>query len=186
MGTQGARRAFTVGEYHRMADAGILTEDDRVELIDGEIVRMSPIKSRHASCVDRLTALFTRRLRDRAIVRVQNPIVLGRLSEPQPDVVILRPRVDYYATRHPGPADVLLLIEVGDATRAYDREVKLPLYARAGIAEVWLVDLVDDVLTAHTGPALESYRERVDHARGSRLAPAAFPRVALRVNDILG
>lgn len=186
MGTQVARRAFTVDEYHRMADAGILTEDDRVELIDGQVVRMSPIKSRHASCVDRLTALFTRRLRDRAIVRVQNPIILGRHSEPQPDVVILRPRPDYYATRHPGPADVLLLIEVGDATREYDREIKLPLYARAGISEVWLVDLRDEVLSAYRGPALKSYRNRIDFGRGSRLPAIAFPRVAIRVNDILG
>ncbi len=110
------RRRFTIDEYHRMAAAGVLSEDDRVELLDGEIVQMSPIGSPHAGCVDRLTALFTRRLRSRAIVRVQSPIVLDRRSEPQPDLALLAPRPDFYATAHPRPRDVLLVIEVMDAS----------------------------------------------------------------------
>jgi Uma2 family endonuclease len=109
MAAQVARRMFSTEEFHRMAQVGILAEDDRVELIEGEIIRMSPIGSRHAACVDRLTALFTRRFGRRAIVRVQSPIVLSRRSEPQPDVTVLRPRPDFYAEKHPGPGDVLLI-----------------------------------------------------------------------------
>lgn len=186
MRTQVARRAFTVDEYHRMAVAGILSEDDRVELIDGEIVRMSPIGSRHAACVDRLNALLGRRLGKRAIVRVQNPIVLGRRSEPQPDLVVLRPRADFYAAQHPGPADVLLLVEVADTSGGYDRGTKLPLYARWGIPEVWIVDVGREVVEAYRGPALRSYRTRAEMGRGRRVSAAVIPRLALRVNDILG
>src|SRR5438552_12280642 len=138
------RRRFTVEEYHRMAEAGILSEDDRVELIEGEIVQMSPIGPRHSACVDRLNALFTSRLRRRAIVRVQNPIVLSRWTEPQPDLTLLRPRADFYAERHPGPADVLLAVEVAETSGVYDRGTKLALYARARIPEVWLVDVRGD------------------------------------------
>src|SRR5882762_3247032 len=115
------RRRFTTDEYHRMGDAGVLSEDDRVELLDGEIVQMSPIGIPHASCVDRLNAFFTHRLRNRAVVRVQNPIVLDTHSEPQPDLTLLAPRRDFYSSAHPRPRDVLLAIEVMDASRSYDR-----------------------------------------------------------------
>ncbi len=136
MAAQVARRMFTTDEFHRMAAAGILSEDDRVELIDGEIVQMSPIGSPHASCVDRLTALFVRRFGRRAIIRVRNPIVLSRHSEPQPDLAVLKLRTDFYAEKHPGPSDVLLVVEVADTSADYDRLTKVALYARAGIPEV--------------------------------------------------
>ena len=181
-----ARRRFTTDEYHRMADAGILSPDDRVELLDGKIVRMSPIGSRHAACVDRLTDVFTRRFRRRAIVRVQNPIDLGRHSEPQPDVTLLARRADYYAARHPQPPDILLVVEVVDSSRGYDRELKLPLYARFGIREVWLVDLRSDELETYRRPALRGYRDHARVMRGHRLAPVACPRTLLRVDDLLG
>lgn len=186
MGTQVARRAFTVDEYHRMIAADILSKDDHVELIDGEIVQMSPIGSRHASCVDRLNALFARKVGRRAIVRVQGPIILGRRSEPQPDVVVLRPRADFYAGGNPGPRDVLLVIEVTDTSGAYDREIKLPLYARAGIPEAWIVDVRREAVEVYRGPALRAYRTRLDLTRGRRLSPIAFPRLAVKVGDILG
>ena len=159
MRTQVARRTFTAEEYHRMVTAGILAEDDRVELIEGEIVRMSPIGSPHAACVDRLNALFTRRLARRATVRVQSPIALDGRSEPQPDVTVLRPREDYYAPQHPGPADILLVIEVVDTSGEYDRGTKLPLYARAGIREVWIVDVVHYTIEVYRRHALRTYRE---------------------------
>ncbi len=129
------KRLFTIEEYHKMAQAGILTEDDRAELIEGEIVEMAPIGSRHAACVARLTALLSR-VQDRAILWVQNPIRLGEHSEPQPDVALLSLRPDFYAQAHPGPQDVLLLVEVAETSPGDDREVKLFLYARAAISEV--------------------------------------------------
>ena len=169
-----------------MAEAGILAEDDRLELIEGEIVRMSPIGSRHAACVDRLTALFTARLAKRAIVRVQNPIVVNRRSEPQPDLTILKLRPDFYATKHPGPRDILLVVEVVDSSAANDRTTKLPLYARAGIREVWIVDVVREVLEVYRQPALQSFRTTMQLKRGQRIAPIVFPRTLLRVSDVLG
>ncbi len=127
------RRPFTVAEYHRMAEAGVLGEDDRVELLEGEIVQMTPIGSRHAACVARLTHLFVDRLQGRAQVNVQNPVHLSERSEPQPDLALLRPRPDFYARAHPGPADVLLLVEVAETSSDVDWTVKIPLYAGAGV-----------------------------------------------------
>ena len=124
-----------------MADAGIFGEDDRVELLDGEIVEMAPVGSRHAACVNKLTQLFVERSEGRALLAPRNPITLGERSEPQPDLALLRPRADYYASGHPTPDEVLLVVEVGDTTAEWDRRHKLPLYAAAGVAEVWLVDL---------------------------------------------
>src|SRR2546426_2118990 len=135
------KRRFTVDEYHRMAEAGIFSEDESVELLEGEIVEMTPISSRHAACVNKLTRLFTRELGERVVVSVQNPVALTETSEPQPDLALLRPRADFYAAGHPGPEDVLLMVEVADTSATSDRAVKVPLYARAGIEEVWLIDL---------------------------------------------
>jgi Uma2 family endonuclease len=180
------RRRFTIDEYHRMGEAGVLGEDDRVELLDGAIVQMSPIGSPHAGCVDRLTALFTRRLRGHAIVRVQNPIVLDRYSEPQPDLALLAPRADFYSAAHPRPRDVLLAVEVMDASRGCDRTLKLPLYARAGLREIWLVDLARQAVEVYRRRAPRGYRARERLVRGQALAPLAFPRVRLRVSELLG
>lgn len=138
------RRRFTVDEYHRMAEAGILGEDDRVELLDGEIVEMTPIGPRHAGGVNRLTRLFTTRLGARAIVTVQNPVVLGVRWEPQPDLAILRPRPDFYSTAHARPEDILLIVEVAETSGEADRRVKVPGYAAAGVPETWRVDLPGD------------------------------------------
>ena len=136
-----SRRLFTVDQYHEMARSGILSEDDRVELFAGEIVEMSPIGSRHASCVDRLTKTITMQIENSAIVRVQSPIRLGPRSEPQPDLALLKPRADFYAQAHPGPQDVLLIIEVAETSTDTDRKLKLPLYAKTGIPEVWIFEL---------------------------------------------
>src|SRR3990170_251848 len=150
-------RRFTVEEYYRMAQAGILSENDRVELIEGAIVEMAAIGSRHAACVGRLTAVFSA-AQTGGIAWVQNPIRLGRHSEPQPDLALLRPRPDFYAQAHPGPEDVLLVVEVADTSVESDRGVKVPLYARAGIAAAWLVDLAGERLIVHAAPAPEGYR----------------------------
>jgi len=179
------RRAFTVAEYHRMAEAGILHEDDRVELLEGEIVEMSPIGDRHANCVARLTMLLPGRVSGRAIVWVQNPVRLSERSEPQPDVALLWFRPDFYP-RHPGPADVLLLIEVSETSLDTDRAVKVPLYARAGIPEVWLVDLLGEVVEVFREPGPEGYGRVERVGRGGRVVPGALPDLFVNVDDILG
>jgi Uma2 family endonuclease len=186
MAVQILRRLFSVEDYYLMAKAGILKEDDRVELIEGEIVEMAPIGSRHAACLDRMTRLFSERVGRQAIVRVQSPVRLGEHSEPQPDIALLRPRDDFYATAHPGPADVLLLIEVADTSIEYDREVKVSLYAQAGIGEVWLVDLVGESIEVYQSPGSAGYQEIRVVRHEERLAPKALPELELSASGILG
>lgn len=186
MSVQVVRRSFTVEEYHRMAQAGILGEDDRVELIDGEIVKMTPIGSRHAACIMRLNRLFSRQLGQEVLVNVQNPIRLGEYSEPEPDVALLRFRKDFYAQAHPGPEDVVLVIEVADTSAAYDREVKLPLYARAGVPEVWLVDLAEERIEVYRQPGRQGYEQIQRLGRGQHVTAQAFPNLVLVVDNILG
>ncbi len=143
---------FTVDEYERMGEAGILGEGERVELIDGRIVQMTPIGVPHAATVTELVALLLAQLGDRGVVYSQNPIVIGEFSEPQPDVTVLRPPRATYRKRRPRPEDVLLLIEVTDTSGPYDRGVKLPIYARSGIPEYWIVDVVSDRIEVHSAP----------------------------------
>jgi Uma2 family endonuclease len=185
MGVQVQRRLFTVEEYHRMAEAGILSEDDRVELIEGELVTMSPIGSRHAACVARLTALLFP-VEGRGILWVQNPIRLGARSEPQPDVTLLRYRPDFYASAHPGPEDVLLVVEVAETSADADRSLKIPLYARYGIPEAWLVDLLEERIEIYRHPTPQGYRSLHIAHRGETVSPTALPDLELSVDEILG
>lgn len=141
MATELLRRLFTVAEYNQIVEAGILREDDRLELIQGSIIQMSPTGRRHAACVSRLNRLFHGILGDWILLGIQNPIELDNVSEPQPDVTLLDPKPDCYESGHPQPSDSFLLIEVSDTTIEFDRDVKLPLYAKASIPEVWLVDI---------------------------------------------
>ncbi len=184
MSVQLARRRFTVDEYHRMAEAGILSEDDRVELIEGEIVHMTAIGGAHLDCVNRLTRLLVTRVGARADVSVQNPVRLDRYSEPQPDLALLQPRP--YAPGLPGPRDVFLLVEVADTSAACDRQVKVPLYARAGITEVWLVNLERKAVEVYRDPAPAGFRSVQTFARGQLVSPFAFPDVVLTVDEVLG
>ncbi|MDR7555353.1 MAG: Uma2 family endonuclease [Armatimonadota bacterium] len=187
MATPLLKRLFTVAEYHRMGEAGILGEDDRVELIEGEIVEMAPIGSRHAGTLKRLLDKFIPlQAAGRIILSVQDPIDLGERSEPQPDLILLKPRSDFYASSHPGPEEALLVVEVAETSPAYDREVKLPLYARAGIPEVWLVDLAEGLLEVYRQPDPRGYREVQRLQRDQRVAPQAFPDLELVVGDVLG
>jgi Uma2 family endonuclease len=181
-----SRHRFSVEAYYRMAECGILPHDARVELLDGEIVEMAPIGDRHAACVDWLTHALATTVAEQAIVRVQNPVRLGPRSEPQPDVTLLRFRPDFYRAGHPGPADVLLLIEVGDSSVAFDREVKTPLYAGAGIPEVWIVDLLADCIEVYRRPGARGYAEVTRHLRGGRMSPAALPDIVVDVSAVLG
>jgi Uma2 family endonuclease len=177
---------FTVDEYHRMSEAGILSEDDRVELIEGEIVKMSPIGSLHAACVKRLNTLLNRKVGQEAIVSVQDPIRLDDYSEPEPDIALLRPRADFYARSHPTAADVLLIIEVADTSLEYDRTVKLPLYAQAGIPEVWLASLPEDRVEAHSEPVNGIYQKVRYARRGESISAERLPSLVLSVDEILG
>lgn len=181
------RYRFTVEEYHRMGEVGILPEDSRIELIAGDIVVREPIGSYHAGTVNRLTHLWTSILGERAVVQVQNPIELAEEdTEVQPDVTLLQPRADFYTRRHPVATDVLLLIEVADTTLARDRRVKIPLYARAGIREVWLVDLSGDRVEVNRDPAAGMYTHVRALQRGESVVPEAFPDLTIAIADLLG
>lgn len=179
-------RRFTVDEYHRMGEAGILHEDERVELLEGEIMQMAPIGSRHADCVDYFAEWLITRLAGRAVVRIQNPVRLSAGSEPEPDLALVRPRPGRYAAAHPAPEDVFLIVEVADTTLRYDREVKLPLYAGAGIPEVWIVDLEGQRVLVYRKPNTSGYEDAATVERGGTLSPLAFPELALRVDHLLG
>lgn len=178
---------FTVEEYNRLAELGFFRRDERVELIEGEIVRMAPIGSRHYNAVDRLNALFaTLAVARRAIVSIQNPVVLDEHSKPQPDVVLKKYADDFYRAREPGPADVWLLIEVADSSLEYDQFTKLPLYARALIPEVWIVDLVLSEIEVYRDPKGDTYAEKFVLKRGDTVSPQAFPDIVARVEDVIG
>jgi Uma2 family endonuclease len=180
-------RRFTVDEYQRMGETGILACDERLELIAGRIVVCEPIGSRHAATVDRLNRLWTSRLGERAIVRIQNPVRFATQdSEVQPDVMLLRPRDDFYSAAHPVAADVLLLIEVADTTLRLERRVRLPLYARVGVQELWLCDLVSQRVQVCREPLGHHYRAVHTVNRGEALGSLAFPDVTLIVDDLLG
>jgi Uma2 family endonuclease len=180
-----ARRRFTREEYHRMGDVGILKPTDRVELIRGEIVEMSPAGRRHRAFVDNLTDLLTPRLTGRALVSVQNPVVLSDDTEPQPDVQILRRRPVPYKEREAFSEDTLLLIEVAETSLRYDRSIKLRLYAEAGIPEYWIVDCAVEAVEIYRSPHAEGYRDvlRVTEA-GAAVSPQAFPDVTLTLAQI--
>src|SRR3712207_5101355 len=153
-----------------MAEVGILSEDDRVELLEGEIAEMSPIGSRHQGCVNRLARLLFEFAGRDYVVHVQGPVRLSDRSEPQPDLALLEHRPDFYSERHPGPEDVLLLIEVSETSADYDREVKLPLYAAAGIAEVWIVDLGSQTVEVCADPHRSAYTTAAAARRGQSVA----------------
>ena len=169
------RHRLTVADYHQMAESGILGPDDRVELIAGEVLDMSPIGSLHAALVRALARWLTDSVGLRAIVAVQDPIHLDDSSEPQPDIALLKPRPDYYAAAHPGPADTLLIVEVAESSLAYDLGVKVSLYARHGIPEVWVIDATTRNTYRFRGPRPEGYAEQGTIAPDEPLTCLALP-----------
>lgn len=177
---------FTVEDFHRLGEAGILSDEERVELIDGEIVDMAPIGSQHAGSLKRIVAFLRRGLGSEVILSVQDPLYLRDDREPQPDVMLLRHRDDYYSESHPTASDVLLLIEVADSSIAYDRMEKADLYAAHGVSEYWLVDLSKRAVLVHTSPSSLGYRS-VETRRGADTwTSTMLPTLSVRGQDLLG
>ncbi|HEY9084843.1 MAG TPA: Uma2 family endonuclease [Candidatus Tyrphobacter sp.] len=176
---------FSLGEYEAMVEHGILTPDDRAELLAGEIVEKMTIGSRHAACVKKVNRFFSTALGSRVLVGVQDPVRLPPDSEPEPDVTLLKARDDLYARNHPNPDDVLLPVEISDSSLELDRKIKLPLYAAAGIAEVWIVDLTSNAIEIYTEP-YEGRYARAHTARGDdAIVPRAFPGLVVRAAELL-
>lgn len=178
-------RKFTVAEYYRMAEVGILGPDERVQLIEGEIIVMPPIGPGHADNVDEFNEVLARYAPGRYRVRIQNPVRLNDGSEPEPDVALLYRRPEGYGAAHPNPSDVLLVIEVADSTLEYDRQVKAHVYGRAGIPETWVRNLPEDCIERFTQPGPDGYTQHTVHRRGETLTPVALPDLELAVDDLL-
>lgn len=180
------RKRFTTAEYLQIAATGIFGEEERYELLEGEIVEMSPLGPQHSAAVTRLTELIYTLNNPQITIRVQDPVRLGDFSVPQPDVAVVNRRDDRYAGGHPEPEDILLLIEVSESSLAYDRNVKLPLYAQAGITEVWLVALLPQVVEIYREPGENGYGEKRTARRGDTIAPLNLPGATLTVEAVLG
>jgi Uma2 family endonuclease len=180
-----AQHRFNVADYYRMAETGVLKPDARVELLEGRILDMSPIGPFHGGSVKRLNRLFNKLAGGRWLVSAQDPLHLDEYSEPQPDIMLLRPSQDDYTSRHPLPEDVFLLIEVADSTLALDREQKLPLYGRASIAEVWILNLVEKTIEMYREPHFSGYGWQRILRVGDKASPLAFPDVTVDVAELL-
>lgn len=178
-------RLVTVDEYYDMDRTGLLEPDARVELIEGEVVHMPPIGSRHGSATELLDHLLDRALTDRALVRSQLPVRLDNLSEPVPDVAILKFRADRYKASHPTAADVLLIVEVSRSTLRYDTNVKLPLYARHGIPEVWIVDLKNSQLRTYRSPSEGRYRDTASTVEPGKIEVPGVSGVSVDLSELL-
>jgi Uma2 family endonuclease len=179
------RHRFSSKDYHQMIEVGILGEDDRVELIDGEIVAMAAIGSRHSGSTNKSNTFFSSKLSERALISVQNPIALEDGTEPEPDIALLQRTDHFYAAQHPTPADIFFILEIADTSFLYDKEVKLLKYARAGIAEAWLLNLTRNEILACRIPSANGYQDIQTLERGQSLRLLAFPDVTVSVDDLL-
>jgi Uma2 family endonuclease len=186
MQTDVTRRLFTADEFLRMGEAGIFEPEARLELIEGEILEMSPIGPWHMACVNRATELFVTKLSGRAIVSIQNPVRLSEYTEPQPDVALLKRRDDYYKEKRVSWEDAFLVIEVSDTSLSHDRNRKLPLYAKAGVSEIWIEDLQSNSIYVYRNPGPNGYATYLTLHPGDPISPMAFPDVVFKVEDLLG
>ena len=180
------RHLLSVQDFHKMGAAGILCETDRVELIEGELIDMAPIGSSHAWMVSRLTNLLVPALQGRAILSPQNPVRLSDISEPQPDLALLRPGETAYRHAHPKPEEVLLVVEVADTSLVYDRKRKAPLYARYGLPEYWLIDVNAEQVEIHRDPGREGYRQLIRPKKSETISPQALPGLIVSLADLWG
>ncbi len=185
MRIEAEKKLFTSDDINKMYEAGILGPDDRVELLDGEVILLNPGR-RHIACTNRANAFLTEALGRRAIVSIQNPIVIDIYNELKPDVVVYKPREDFYVSSDPVPEHALLLIEISDTTLATDRAKKLPHYAASGVPEFWIEDLKHDLLLVYREPVGNEYKTCLTFRRGDSASPLAFPDVAIKVSDLLG
>jgi Uma2 family endonuclease len=176
---------FTRQQYHRLADVGILQSNERMELLGGRIFPHPPIGPRHAAVVNVIQQTLERQIGERALVRVQSPLAIDDFTEPQPDLMLLKPQADFYRNAHPTPADVLLVVEVASTSADFDRGPKLQQYAAAGINEYWVVDLNRNVLIVHRRPMDSEYGDIIQHLRDATIAPQTFPDATLAVADVL-
>jgi Uma2 family endonuclease len=179
------RKLFTVDDYYQMVVAGILQESDRVELIQGEVLAMSPTGSRHFAAVARANKAVINMVGDRATVGIQSTVILDKYNAPEPDVVVLKFRDDFYTSKLPGPDDILLIIEMADSSLSYDREIKAGLYASLGIPEYWIADIQNDCVTVYCDPDQACYRQTRQVQRGDDIAPRLLPDCRIAVTDLL-
>lgn len=184
MSSLSQRKIFTVNEYHKMIDAGVFVGNSNFELIEGEIVKKMTQGSFHISCVNKLTRIFGLNTSDDFILSIQNAVVIGDISEPEPDLTLLKYREDFYSSGKATSEDVLLLIEVSDSTLKYDRDVKLRLYAEASVAEVWIVNIPRKILEVHSNPGKGKYRLVEKHERTQTVSPKSLPKIKIKVSDI--
>jgi Uma2 family endonuclease len=178
-------RPITVAEYYRMDDAGIFGPEERVELLDGQLFEIPPMSPEHAYAVSRLSTVFVQRFAGRASVSAQNPIPLDEISELQPDLMLNELPAERYAKAHPTPREAMLVVEVAMSSLAFDLGTKLGAYARCGVREYWVVDLVNERVEVFRGPDGDRYRVRLRAGRGESVAPLAFPNEVLRVDEFL-
>jgi len=179
------RKLFTFDDCLRMAETGILSPADRIELVRGEVLVVSPSGPRHAAIIDAVNRTMVRLAGDAAIVRIQSTVVLDRFAAPAPDIALLRPRHDFYAEKHPGSPDILLIIEIADSSLEYDTTVKLGLYAILGIPEYWVADLQNNRLLVYARPEGDTYREMRELHRGNTVAPQLLPDCRISVDLLL-
>jgi Uma2 family endonuclease len=182
--TSRPRLQFTRARFDAMVAAGILTKDDRVELLDGEVYQKMPKGPKHTARIKALIARLTALLGPRVLIGCQDPVALNEFSEPEPDISVLQPREDFYESGHPEPKDVILLVEVSDSTLDYDRDLKIPLYAACDIPEVWLVDVKDRSVTVHQQPEGNCYRQTQSYRAGDVIPLRAFPGESISVSDL--
>ena len=185
MHIEAEKKLFTTDDFSKMYEAGILNNDERVELVDGEIIKLNPGK-RHVGCSIRATALFTKVSADRACVSIQNPVVIDLHNEPKPDIVVLKFRDDFYAGIEPSPEHALLVVEISDTTLRMDRERKLPKYAKNGVPEYWIEDLNANLLHVYRDPVRNRYKTYFILRPGDSISPVAFPDVSFKVEDLMG
>jgi Uma2 family endonuclease len=178
------RHKLNLEDYHRMIEAGIFTPNQRIELLEGKLFDMAPIGPAHSGTTNYLTRLFFQAVGDKAIVSVQNPVMLGDNSEPQPDLMILRSREDFYRSSHPVAEEVLLLVEIADTSASSDRSYKIPLYARHGIPEVWLLDVKRQQLEIHTQPEQGQYRQVHLAQTDEAIRLSQLPEIEINVRQI--
>ena len=179
------RRLLTVDDYHKMIEAGIFTKNDHVELLNGEIIKMSPVKSSHSGKVNRIQTLLVRLLLDKAIISVQNPITIQPLSEPEPDICVLKVRDDYYENSHPKGEDVILLIEVSDTTLQKDKTIKADLYARGGVSDYWIIDIKAQSIECHSNPHNGKFKS-IELKDGDDKMTIPHFNIEIKANQLLG